>query len=60
MAADQSVLTLLAAGATDTAIAHQLGISLRTAQRRISDIMTALGTETRFQAGIQAAKRGWL
>lgn len=60
VAVDRAVLTLLAAGATDAAIARHLKISLRTAQRRISDIMTALGVGTRFQAGIQAARRGWL
>ena len=41
-------------------IARQLDISVRTAQRRISDIMSALGVDTRFQAGIQATRRGWL
>jgi DNA-binding CsgD family transcriptional regulator len=60
IAGDRAVLTLLAAGATDAAIARHLDISLRTAQRRISEIMAALGAETRFQAGIQAARRGWL
>lgn len=60
VAVDRTVLTLLAAGATDAAIARHLDVSLRTAQRRISDIMSALGVDTRFQAGIQAARRGWL
>jgi DNA-binding CsgD family transcriptional regulator len=60
VAVDRAVLTLLAAGATDAAIARHLDISVRTAQRRISDIMSALGVGTRFQAGVQAARHGWL
>jgi DNA-binding CsgD family transcriptional regulator len=54
---DRDVLFLLAAGATDQTIARQLGISERTAHRRVKALMESLGARTRFQAGIQAARR---
>ena len=54
------LLALLTAGLTDEAIAHQLDISIRTVRRRIRHLMDHLGVVTRFQAGLQAAKRGWL
>lgn len=54
------LLALLTAGLTDEAIAQQLGISMRTVRRRIRHLMDHLGVVTRFQAGLQAAKRGWL
>ena len=57
---DRALLTLLAAGITDQAIAHHLGLGLRTVQRRISTLMRQLGAQTRFQAGLQAARRGLL
>jgi DNA-binding CsgD family transcriptional regulator len=57
---DRTLLTLLAAGVTDQAIARHLGLGLRTVQRRISTLMRQLGAQTRFQAGLQAARRGLL
>jgi len=54
---DCRLLSLLAAGATDDAIARELGISLRTVQRRVRRLEDMLGARTRFQAGIQAARR---
>lgn len=56
----ERLLTLLAAGMTDAAIARQFGWHLRTVQRRVRGIMSELGVRTRFQAGLQAARRGWL
>ncbi|MGN6242472.1 MAG: LuxR C-terminal-related transcriptional regulator [Motilibacteraceae bacterium] len=53
----QAVLELLALGAKDEAIARQLGISLRTVRRRVAYLMDELGASTRFQAGMEAAKR---
>jgi DNA-binding NarL/FixJ family response regulator len=35
-------------------------MSYRTASRRISGLMAALGAESRFQAGLYAARQGWL
>jgi sugar-specific transcriptional regulator TrmB len=50
-APDDAVLTLLAAGLTDEAIARRLSISTRTVQRRVRDLCDRLGARTRFQAG---------
>ncbi|GAB95579.1 putative LuxR family transcriptional regulator [Kineosphaera limosa NBRC 100340] len=54
------ILSLLAAGATDTLIASRTGISQRTVERKVRTLMERLGAATRFQAGVQAARRGWL
>ncbi|QMU75484.1 DNA-binding response regulator [Streptacidiphilus sp. PB12-B1b] len=54
------LLTLLAAGMTDEGIARRLGVSARTVQRRVSALMGGLGASNRFQAGIQANRRGLL
>jgi predicted DNA-binding transcriptional regulator len=51
---------LLAAGMTDTAIAHHLGLSERTIRRRIKDLLDELRVDSRFAAGVRAAERGWL
>jgi sugar-specific transcriptional regulator TrmB/DNA-binding CsgD family transcriptional regulator len=56
----KELLTLLSAGFTDDSIARQLGVSPRTVQRWVRDLMDALGARTRFQAGIQASRAGWL
>lgn len=55
-----SLLHLLNAGLKDEAIHRQLGVSERTARRRITELMDRLGTTSRFQAGAQAVRRGWL
>lgn len=57
---DRTILRLLAAGLKDEAIARRLGMSLRTARRHIADIMSRLDAESRFQAGVAAARSGWL
>ena len=54
------LLEQLAAGAHDEQIARKLGISLRTVRRRVAALMTELGADSRFQAGVEAARRGWL
>ena len=54
------LLEQLMAGATDEVIARKLGIGLRTVRRRIAELMTELGVDTRFQAGVEAVRRGWL
>ncbi len=56
----QFLLEQLMAGVTDEVIARKLGIGLRTVRRRISALMTELGVDTRFQAGVEAVRRGWL
>jgi predicted transcriptional regulator len=59
-AGDPQLLALLAAGLTDESIARQLGLAPRTVQRRVRQLMDRAGAQTRFQAGIQAMRRGWL
>jgi DNA-binding CsgD family transcriptional regulator len=54
------LLEQLMAGATDEVIARKLGIGLRTVRRRIAELMVELGVDTRFQAGVEAVRRGWL
>jgi DNA-binding CsgD family transcriptional regulator len=54
------LVTLLAAGMTDEGIARRLGVSARTVQRRVSALMAGLGAGNRFQAGVQANRRGLL
>lgn len=57
---DGRLLNLLATGMTDQAIARHLGLSYRTARRRVAALMDALGAESRFQAGVRASRNGWL
>ena len=54
------LLQELAAGAKDEQIARTLGISLRTVRRRVADLLIELGVDSRFQAGVEAVRRGWL
>jgi len=54
------LLEQLALGAQDEQIARRLGMSLRTVRRRVAELMSELGAESRFQAGVEAARRGWL
>lgn len=54
------LLEQLAAGAKDEQIARVLGWGLRTVRRRVAELMEELGVETRFQAGMEAVRRGWL
>jgi DNA-binding CsgD family transcriptional regulator len=53
-------LELLAFGAKDEAVARHLGVSLRTVRRRVADLLDELGATTRFQAGMEAVRRGWI
>lgn len=57
---ERELLSLLVAGVTDKAIATRLGVSLRTVQRRISELLALASAETRMQLAWQAAQRGWL
>jgi hypothetical protein len=57
---DRLVARMLLAGLKDQAIGRQLGVSSRTATRRIAAVMERLGADTRFQAGVEAARRGWI
>ncbi|MCP3820396.1 LuxR C-terminal-related transcriptional regulator [Streptomyces sp. A3M-1-3] len=57
---DRDMLTMLAAGMKDRAIARALGITERSVTRRVAHLLNTLGAETRFQAALRAAKLGWL
>jgi sugar-specific transcriptional regulator TrmB/DNA-binding CsgD family transcriptional regulator len=59
-AEETKVLELLGAGFKDEAIARNLNTSMRTTSRRVLRIMELLRSSTRFQAGAQAVRRGWL
>jgi DNA-binding transcriptional ArsR family regulator/DNA-binding CsgD family transcriptional regulator len=54
------LLGQLAGGAKDEQIARVLGVSLRTVRRRVAYLLTELGADSRFQAGVEAVRRGWL
>jgi DNA-binding NarL/FixJ family response regulator len=54
------ILELLMSGTKDETIARQLGLSLRTVRRRVAELMDELGARTRFQAGVEAHRRGLL
>lgn len=56
---DSRVLALLLTGLTDQAVAGQLGLSLRTVQRRIRVLLDKAGVETRIQLGWYAARHDW-
>jgi DNA-binding CsgD family transcriptional regulator len=56
----RQLLEMLAAGAKDEQISRALGLSLRTVRRRIADLMAELGVDSRFQAGMEVVRRGWL
>lgn len=52
------VLELLASGCEDETAARTLGLGVRTYRRRVAELMTALGAESRFQAGARARDLG--
>ncbi|MEU7581332.1 helix-turn-helix transcriptional regulator [Streptomyces sp. NPDC041068] len=56
----REVLQMLAAGMTDEAMSRKLGVSERTVGRQVAELITRLGGQSRFQAGFNAARRGWL
>jgi DNA-binding CsgD family transcriptional regulator len=58
--AERDLLILLGRGLTDTAVGKKLGVSERTVSRMVSAVMTRLGATSRFEAGLEAARRGWL
>lgn len=57
---DLRILSLLLAGMTDTSVAKQLDLGLRTVQRRVKGLMELAGVSTRLQLGWHAYERGWV
>ncbi|MFD5554559.1 LuxR C-terminal-related transcriptional regulator [Streptomyces sp. NPDC127068] len=57
---EMALLRMLAAGLTDDGIARQLDVSLRTVRRHTSQLFEKLTARSRFQAGAEAARRGWI
>ncbi|MFD6239553.1 LuxR family transcriptional regulator [Streptomyces diastaticus] len=55
-----ALLRLVAEGCTDAAAAGRLHVSHRTARRMMAVLMERLGARSRFEAGVKAARRGWL
>lgn len=56
---DARILALILTGLTDQAAAGHLGVSRRTVQRRIHELMVKAGVDTRIQLGWHASRRGW-
>ncbi|MFG2847689.1 LuxR C-terminal-related transcriptional regulator [Kitasatospora sp. NPDC048296] len=57
---DQELLRLLASGMTDEAAGKRLGVSMRTVRRQMAALMERLQATSRFEAGLKAARHGWL
>lgn len=59
-AEERQLLSLLVGGVSDKAVATQLGVSQRTVQRRIYDLMRRAGAQSRMQLAWTASRLGWL
>lgn len=57
---DRRLLTLMASGSTDEATARHFDVSVRHLRRRIARLTALLQASSRFEAGVQAVRRGWL
>jgi DNA-binding CsgD family transcriptional regulator len=53
----QTIAGLMAKGYTDEVLARKMGMSVRTCRRHIASLMHDLDAVSRFQAGVQAARR---
>ncbi|GAA3444554.1 hypothetical protein [Planomonospora venezuelensis] len=53
----QSIAVLMAKGYTDEVVARKLGMSVRSCRRHIATMMRDLDATSRFQAGVQAARK---
>jgi DNA-binding NarL/FixJ family response regulator len=54
------VLKLVAGGASNKAIAQQLGISEATVKSHVSNLLSKLGLRSRTQAALHAIREGWV
>ncbi|MFJ9692183.1 LuxR C-terminal-related transcriptional regulator [Kitasatospora sp. NPDC101183] len=57
---ERELLRLLSSGMTDEAAGKRLGVSMRTVRRQMATLMERLEATSRFEAGLKAARRGWL
>ncbi|MET9340052.1 MULTISPECIES: helix-turn-helix transcriptional regulator [unclassified Nonomuraea] len=57
---EHEVLRALNDGLTDDRAAARLHLSKRTFARRVASVMENLNATSRFQAGAEAARRGWI
>lgn len=57
---DLTLLKMLRDGLTDEGIARKLGVSIRTVRRLMADLLKRLNAQSRFQAGMEAVRLGWL
>lgn len=57
---ERALLKMLGAGLTDEGIARKMGVSLRTVRRHMAALLERLDAQSRFQAGVEAARRGWM
>ncbi|WP_066370185.1 hypothetical protein [Herbidospora mongoliensis] len=53
----QAIAGLMAKGYTDEVVARKLGMSVRSCRRHIATLMRDLEATSRFQAGVQAARK---
>ncbi|MHA6796033.1 response regulator transcription factor [Pseudonocardia bannensis] len=57
---ERRVLELMSRGVTDEAAARETGTSVRTYRRHVAEVMSMLGAQSRFRAGVLAVERGRL
>jgi len=51
---------MLENGFTDEGISRKMDVSIRTVRRTMADLMKRLNAQSRFQAGAEAVRRGWI
>jgi DNA-binding NarL/FixJ family response regulator len=57
---ERQLLSLLLAGVSDKSIATQLGVSGRTLQRRLQDLMRRANAQSRMHLAWRVNELGWL
>jgi DNA-binding CsgD family transcriptional regulator len=57
---ERELVRLLATGCTDEAAARRLAVSVRSVQRMMTALTEKLDASSRFQAGVEAHRSGWI
>lgn len=57
---ERGLIELLAEGHTDESAGRKLAISTRSVQRTMMVLTRRLGVSSRFQAGVEATRQGWV